>query len=132
MTTFSDAIGNWHSLGNLHPVERQWLKFPVTATGSNSTFRAVFLCDNWAKMSSYCLFRSRYTLQGTDQTAAEIKRVYPAATPVIFQLPIAQELLDRSIYLRDIEIYKTRFRRSRVVGVSPDSIIEVQLQELWD
>lgn len=130
--TFSDSIGNWRSLGNLHPIERQWKKFPLTATGGNATFRAIFLCDNWNKVSSYCLFRARYTIEGSDQVSGETKRIYPTITPTIFQLPIPQELLDRSIYLRDIEIYKNRFRRARVIGISPDEIIEVQLQELWD
>lgn len=130
MPTSSDDIGVWNNLGTVQAQLKTWLKFPVTATGANATFRATFICSNWDKLSSYVLFRPRYQTANSDQVGTSI-RIYPNQQPSIFEIPIPQDLQDRSIYFRDIEVYKVRYCRSRLVGITLDANLDIKLEELW-
>ncbi|MBW4644759.1 MAG: hypothetical protein KME23_17650 [Goleter apudmare HA4340-LM2] len=130
MTTTTDDIGVWNNLGTIQTVKKQWIKFPVTATGANSTLRASFICNDWNKLSSYVLIRPRYNTANSDQTGNAV-RLYPATTPVIVELPIPLDLQERSVYFRDFEVYKVGRRRSRLVGVTPDANLQIKLEELW-
>ncbi|QSJ17684.1 hypothetical protein JYQ62_02055 [Nostoc sp. UHCC 0702] len=130
MTTRTDDIGVWNDLGTVQAVKKLWVKFPVTATGANATLRASFLCDNWTKFSSYILIRPRYSTANSDQTG-EAVRIYPAATPVVFQSPIPADFQERSVYFRNFEVYKVGWRRTRLIGITPDANLQVRLEELW-
>lgn len=130
MTTTTDDIGVWNNLGTVQAEKKQWLKFPLTATGANATIRASFFCSDWTKLSSYILIRPRYNTANSDQTGNAI-RIYPQSTPVIFEVPIPQDLQDRSVYFRDFEVYKVSRRRQRYVGITPDANLQVKLEELW-
>lgn len=130
MTTFSDDIGVWNNLGTIRAEPKTWIKFPTTATGANATFRAAFICSDWDKLSSYVLFRPHYQTANSDQIGTSI-RIYPNQQPSIFELPIPQDLQDRSIYFRNIEVYKVRYRRTRLVGITLDANLDIKLEELW-
>jgi hypothetical protein len=129
MTT-TDDIGVWNNLGTIQAQKKLWVKFPTTATGANATLRASFLCSDWDKLSSYVLIRPRYTTANTDATG-EATRIYPALTPVIIEMPIPSDFQERSIYFRHFEVYKVSYRRTRLVGVTPDANLQVRLEELW-
>lgn len=129
MTFSSDSIGQWRYLGYVLTIKRQWVKIPTAATGGNATFRASFLCSDWAKLSSYLLLRPRYQVSGSPQLGAAV-RVYPAPLPSIFEIAIPQEIKERGIIEREIEVLKVgRFRRG--AGISPDANLEIRLDELW-
>ncbi|MBD2365182.1 hypothetical protein H6G36_29195 [Anabaena minutissima FACHB-250] len=130
MGTRTDDIGVWNDLGVIVAQKKQWLKFPTTATGANATIRVSFLCSDWNKLSSYILIRPRYQTANSDQTGNAI-RIYPATTPVLFESPIPSDLQERSVYFRDFEVYKVGYRRPRYIGITPDAILEVRLEELW-
>jgi hypothetical protein len=130
MTTRNDDIGVWNDLGTVQAEKKLWLKFPQTATGANATLRASFLCSDWNKLSSYILIRPRYTTANSDATGAAF-RIYPATTPVIFEMLIPKDFQERSVYFRDFEVYKVSRRRTRLVGVTPDANLQVRLEELW-
>lgn len=130
MTTRTDDIGVWNDLGMVQALKKLWVKFPITATGANATLRASFLCSDWSKLSSYILIRPRYTTSNSDATG-EATRIYPATTPVIFEMPIPADFQERSVYFRDFEVYKVSRRRPRLVGITPDANLQVRLEELW-
>jgi hypothetical protein len=130
MTTSSDDIGVWNNLGTVRAEVKTWLKFPVTATGGNATFRATFTCSNWDNLSSNVLFRPRYVTAGTDSVGQSI-RIYPNKEPSIFELPIPQDLQERNVYFRSIEVYKIRWRRTKLVGITIDANLDIKLEELW-
>lgn len=129
MSFSTDSVGNWRYLGYILTIKRQWVKIPTAATGGTATFRAVFLCSNWARLSSYLLLRPQYQVSGAPQLGQAI-RIWPAPQPLIFEMPIPQELRDRGIIEREIEILKVgRLRRG--AGISPDANLEIRLEELW-
>lgn len=130
MGTRTDDIGVWNNLGTVQAEKKLWVKFPQTATGANATLRASFLCSDWNKLSSYILIRPRYTTANSDATG-ETVRIYPATTPAVFEMPIPADFLERSVYFRDFEVYKVSRRRTRLVGVTSDAVLQVQLEELW-
>jgi hypothetical protein len=130
MATITDDIGIWNDLGTVQAEKKQWIKFPMTATGANATIRASFVCSDWTKLSSHILLRPRYKTANSDQTGSAV-RIYPSQTPVVIEIPIPQDFQERSIYFRDFEVYKVSRRRARLVGVTPDAILQVKLQELW-
>ncbi|MBE9208837.1 hypothetical protein IQ244_20280 [Nostoc sp. LEGE 06077] len=130
MPTSSDDIGVWNNLGTIRAEPKIWIKFPTTATGANATFRATFICSNWDKLSSYVLFRPKYQTANSDQIGTAI-RIYPEQVSSIFEIPIPQDLQDRSVYFRDIEVYKVRWRRVRSVGITLDANLDIKLEELW-
>jgi hypothetical protein len=130
MTTTTDDIGVWNNLGTVQAEKKLWTKFPMTATGANATIRASFICSDWSKLSSYILLRPRYKTSNSDQTGNTV-RIYPSQTPVIVEMPIPQDLQERSVYFRDFEVYKVSRRRTRYIGITPDAILQVKLEELW-
>ncbi|MBG1267747.1 hypothetical protein [Nostoc sp. WHI] len=130
MTTMTDDIGVWNDLGTVQAEKKVWLKFPQTATGANATIRVSFQCSDWSKLSSYILIRPRYTTANSDATGASA-RIYPATTPVICEMHIPADFQERSVYFRNFEVYKVSRRRPRFVGITPDAILQVRLEELW-
>lgn len=128
--TITDDIGVWNNLGTVEAVKKQWIKFPVTATGANATIRASFICSDWNKLSSYILLRPRYQTANSDQTGNTV-RIYPSPTPVLIEMPIPQDLQERSVYFRDFEVYKVSRRRPRYIGITPDANLQIKLEELW-
>lgn len=130
MTLYEDDIALWNSLGAVNAVRYQWLKFPITATAGNATFRAYFDTNVFQKFQSYLLFRQRFTTESSDQVGLSI-RVSVSPIPVIFDLKIPQELADRGIYRRDIEVYRVVTRRPKYSGIITDPQLTIILQELW-
>ncbi|MBW4479680.1 MAG: hypothetical protein KME54_23245 [Tolypothrix brevis GSE-NOS-MK-07-07A] len=129
MSTITDDIGVWNLLGSVIPVWNAWIKFPNTATGANATLRLSYLCADWKKVNSYILVRPRYQTSNTIAHGIAVK-VYPQTIPDLIEIPIPQDLQDRSIYFRDFEIKKvSKWRRK--VGITPDVDIDVKLEELW-
>ncbi|GAX43445.1 hypothetical protein NIES4075_44580 [Tolypothrix sp. NIES-4075] len=129
MSTITDDIGVWNLLGSVIPVWNNWLKFPNTATGTNATLRLSYLCPDWKKLNSYLLLRPRYQTSNTLSIGIVVK-IYPEIIPNLIEVPIPQDLQDRSIYFRDFEIKKVSKWRRRV-GITPDVDISVKLEELW-
>lgn len=129
MTTITDDIGVWNTLGYVHPVVDAWIKYPNTATGANATLRLKYLCSDWLKLQSYLLIRPVYQTSNTLANGKAIK-IFPNKIADIIECPIPQDLQDRSIYFRNFEIKKV-LRRRRKIGITSDIDIEVMLQELW-
>jgi hypothetical protein len=129
MTLKTDDIGVWNLLGSVIPAWNAWIKFPNTATGANATLRLTCLCPDWKKLNSYLLIRPRYQ---TSNTLAHgiVTKIYPEVMPTLIEVPIPQDLQDRSIYFRHFEIKKVSKWRRRV-GITPDVDIDVKLEELW-
>lgn len=129
MATREDDIGIWNDLGIVRPVLYNWTKFPVTANGANATLRANFTCNDWSKVNHYLLIRPRYQTANSNSQGQPI-RVYPEQTSIIFEVPIPQDLQERSIYFRDFEVRKV-LRWRRQIGITPDAIVDINLEELW-
>lgn len=126
----TDDIGIWNDLGNIEVLPKLWLKLPITSTSANDTFRAYFQCSNWSNLRSYVLIRPRYSTQNSDQVGLPV-RVYPSPIPVVFEIPILKELADRSIFFRDLEVYKVNRYKIKTVGISGDTQIVIRIEELW-
>ncbi len=126
----TDDIGIWSSLGVIQPQRKQWLKLPVTATGGNNTFRLFCECSDWSKLAAYLLVRSRYTTSNTDQVGLPI-RISPSPIPVIFELRMPEELLERSVYFRDLEIYRVNTARLNYMGTNINASLQIRIEELW-
>jgi hypothetical protein len=127
--TITDDIGVWNDLGTITPSCTDWIKFPNTATGANATLRATYFCSDFSKVKSWCWLRARYRTGDSDQVSQSI-RLYPKADKQLIEFPIPQDLQDRSVYFRDFEVRKfLKLRRS--VGITPDIIWQIKLEELW-
>jgi hypothetical protein len=129
VTTRTDDIGVWQLLGTITPKQKEWLKFPTTATGANATLRATYICSDWSKLNSYLLIRPRYQTFNSNQVGQAI-RIYPEPLGNLFEIPIPPDFLERSVYFRDFEVRKV-LRWRRRIGVTPDAILDVKLEELW-
>lgn len=126
----TDDIGIWNNLGSIQTQIRTWVKIPTTSTSQNETFRAYFECDDWDKLRAYVLIRARYTTANTDQVCIPI-RVFPSLVPVVFEIPMLREFADRSIYFRNLEVYKVNRRRPKLVGITLDVNLQIRIEELW-
>lgn len=132
MGTYSDDIGVWNDLGSVVPSLYDWLKFPTISNGAHNTFRLKITCPQPQKINSYILLRSRFTTANSDQVE-EAKRIYPKShtqEKLLFRIPLNQELMDRTIYLRSIEIKKV-YVRTKYLGITTDVDYSVYLEELW-
>lgn len=127
MAQITDDIGVWNDLGVVSPGTDQWLKFPVTAVGSNSTLRLTFFCNNFPAVKSRLMLRPNYTTASTGDTGKVIW-IRPESNRQIIEVPIPKDLFDRSVYFRDFEAKKyLRFNRY----VTYDYDWSVKLEELW-
>ena len=129
MATITDDIGVWNNLGTVAPTTDKWLKFPTTATGANATLRVSYVCADWTKLNSYILIRPQYQTSNSLANGTAI-RLYPENVSTIIELPIPQDLQDRSVYFRNFEVKKV-LRWRRKIGITPDSKLDVKLEELW-
>jgi hypothetical protein len=128
MNTITDDIGVWNDLGTITATQN-WTKFPITATGANATLRLSFFCSDWSKLNSYLLIRPRYQTANSNQQGTAL-RLYLEQTSSILELPIPRDFQERSIYFRSFEVKKV-LRWRRKIGVTPDAILQVKLEELW-
>ncbi len=129
MPTTGDDIGIWNNLGTITPTLNQWVKFPTTATGANATLRVTYICNDFSKVNSYCWIRSRYQTSNSNQVSKAI-RLYPTSDKQLIEVPIPQDLQDRSIYFRDFEVKKV-IKYRRYIGTTPDIVWQIKLEELW-
>lgn len=125
-----DDIGLWNPLGSINVTRYKWLRFSTIATGGNTTFRAYFDATHFQRLPTYFLFRQRFITESSDQVGIPI-RVSPSSIPVVFELKIPEELAERGVYHRHIEVYRVVTRRSKYVGLTTDMEIIVMLEELW-
>lgn len=129
MATYQDDVGIWNELGSVVPDSKDWLKFPIVATGANATIRVWFESQDFEKVKSFIWLRSRYQTSNSDQVSQSI-RVYPQTGKQIIQVPIPQDLQDRSIYFRAFEI-KKQLRYRKYIGTTNDVDYLVYSEELW-
>lgn len=129
MPTITDDIGVWNDLGLVTPNRSNWVKFPITATGANATFRVSCLCSDWNKINSFAWLRARYQTSNSNQVSQSI-RIYPHLDSQLIEFPIPQDLQDRSIYFRDFEVKKA-LKYRRYIGLSPDINWQMKLEEIW-
>lgn len=130
MGTITDDIGVWNDLGTLQPTTlNEWVKFPSTAVGGNATLRVTFFCTDFSKVRSSCWFRPNYKTANTDQVGRAI-RLYPKPERILLDIPVPEELQERSVFFRDFQLLKTLRLRKRP-GITPDIPWSIKLEELW-
>lgn len=129
MPTYQDDIGIWNDLSSVVPSSKFWTKFPIVATGANDTIRIRFESQDFSKIKSFIWLRSRYQTANSDQVSQAI-RIYPQQEKQIIQIPIPQDLQDRSVYFRAFEI-KKQLRYRRYIGTASDINYLVFCEELW-
>lgn len=126
MATRTDSIGVWNDLGSVEPQYRQWVKFPITATGGSDTLQINYTSPSWNKLNSYILIRPIYV----QSIVGSARRVYPDQNGNLIEIPIPEDLRLRFVDFRSFEIKKVlRWRRG--IGVTLDANYVVKLEELW-
>lgn len=133
MSKYQDDIGTWNHIGSVTPKINQWLTFPTQSDGGLATFRLKVICSQPERINSVCYIRSRYKTKNSNQVDRAIK-IFPESHVndlLLIELPIPQDLFDRSIYVRSIEIKKIGSFRSGI-GIRDDVNYLIELDELWE
>lgn len=128
MPISSDDLSIWNDLGTIEPIYNQWVVFPVQSNGGNAVFRVRWICVDFDQIRSYVWVRSRFQTQQSNQVTQAI-RLYPKSDDQIFEMPIPQDLLDRGIRLRSVEV-KKYIQSLRYVGIVPDIAYSMRLEEI--
>lgn len=130
MTSTTDDIGNWHYLGLISPLDRQWTQFSEQGISTEALLRITCFCDNFNQVNSYGLIRAKYQLSSSTHVSLET-RFYPRPDKQLIDISIPKALIERNIYARYFEVMKiVRYRRR--VGVTPSILWDIRLEELED